>query len=447
MKFFEKIKLAFYNLIKRRKTTAQCVIMMSFIMLIVFISAFFITTLVAGLSDNLDNYASKNYITIRHWDDEDMPVDNILLNPNMQATLKSKFNSIGDISYYKEAVNFYIFSISNLIVDGETFPFDDSFSENFWAQIIIKEISAPTFSAKMQTEFSKKFPGQSLIKYGRDIVNAGEILFPEEFLILYGITAEELLLADKVALNFLYIDNEIEIDELFFYDAKVVGITNANIPMMYPDKDGKRDPTEYSTFYAESGVLFFDAYIYIYQRIDLNDSSEINEILEYIRVLFGDGYSIQYANQGKLNELNTINKILTFVTDIIIVLIFVLGVALIVFLYSIMEYNAKQKGPYFGIMRAMGKSGTFDIILIETIIMTIFASIISLALSILIVHLLNGAVISISWFSRYIIIVDIGIFAIVFSLTLVTVILLNIILAYLSSRRQNSKTIIEALRS
>jgi|GEM_PF-2033084 len=448
MKFFEKIKLAFYNLIKRFKTTAQCVTMMCFIMLLIFISAFFITTLVIGLKDSLDNYASKNYITIRHTSYEDyMQVDNVLLNPSMQSELKVKFNSVGDINYYKFAGTPYVLSITNLIIDGEVFPFNNLSEKYFSVETVIKEISVPTFSDNMQTEFSKKFPGEKLIKYGRDIQNTGEILFPEELLILYGITPEQLLLSDKVSLWFYYVDHEYdyEIDEMLFYDAKVVGITNANITMMYPDKDGNRDPC--SVIYAESNVLFDSASFDTYQRIELNDSSEINEIIKYLEDFFGEDYWISYGNQAKLNELDAINKILIFVRDIIIVLFFVLGVALAVFLYSVMEFSAKQKGSYYGIIRAMGKSGIFDITLLETVIMTVVAAVICLALSIITMHFLSGTVISIAWTISYTLNADSGIFALVFILTLTAVILLNILLAFLSSRRQISKTITEALRS
>lgn len=437
MNFTEKIKLAFYNLWARKKTSAQCIAMISFIMLLVFISTFFISTLIMQLDDSLDNYASKNYIKIQNYLYEDYSLhDTVLLDKEKQKELKSRFSSVTDINYYKTLEVYAAFATEkDLIVDGIIYKGNGANSSN-WPSIIIKDVDAPTFSTNMFTEFSKKFPNQKLIKYGRDIQAENEVLFPEEFLAAYKITPEQLLSAGAVTF-----------DETF-KEAKVVGITNANITMLEPDKNGNRDPFATIIIYVESNVnLEYGDYPKTFQQIELDGSKEVDEITGYISDILGERYIIWYGNYPKKSELELINKILIFVQNVIIVLFGVVGIALIVFLYSVMAHNVQQKASYLGMMRAMGQKSNFGIMLLELTIMTLISSIICLIFSFIAAYALGGAVIYISWGSSYTVVVNPILFALTFLASLVIVFLINTLLAFLSIRKQNSKTITAALRS
>jgi len=289
-------------------------------------------------------------------------------------------------------------------------------------------------------EFNLRFSGQQMIKYGRDIQNTGEILLPYHLIRAFGLTPQYLLNAQNIVFHML---------DGFgaAYSGKVVGIFNPNffeLGALYSIGAGGERTRFIAVFmgYCKEAIPSYPREIL---RFFMDCIYYAEEIRQYIEENYY-GLFASWGNQSIATRLDLTARILTFTQNIVLVLIGSIGLALLCFLYSVIDYNIKQKGGYHGMMRAMGMKSTSAINFCEMIIMSFFSAIISSIIFFPAVLALNGLEISFGFAGRYTLNPSRIVIGLSFVFTVLLVVIINIVIVAVSSRLNTHKSITKSLR-
>lgn len=438
MKLTDQITLSAYNLSRRKKTSIQCVAMITSIMLLISFCAFFITTLISQLQDNIDLYASSNYISIT-WTTDAPPLKYFPV-----YHLKNLFPTINDYLFLEES-HFLIndpFSHA-MIIDG-TKHFGNQATTHFFKRTTFLDYQGSSiFNHNTMQEFSLRFPDQNMILYGRDIQHEGEILLPKSLVLNYDLSPQYLLSAHHFEFYFM---SEWEMMRGVRYSGRVVGIFNDNFfELGQIESFGAGE--NYSRIFGVFMSREAEGVETIFNRLKLFMSciDYAEEIRQYIELNFL-GLFTSWGNQSIANRLDLISRILTFTQSIVLVLIGAIGLALLFFLYSVIDYNIKQKGSYHGMMRAMGTTSTTLINFIEMIVLTILSAIISAVIFFPTVVSLNGLEIGFNIFNRYTLVSSGLIMGLSFALTILAIFAINLAIVAISSKLNTHKSITKSLR-
>jgi len=433
----EKIKLAAYNLFHRKKTSIQCILMLTAIILLVSLSAFFVATLVSQLQDSVDIYASTNYIEVSTWSQDADPISEFPIKE-----MKNKFPTINDYLFISSE-GFLIWNIADhaMIVDGIRHYGDGSITDTK-SVYRIDYTGSSIFNRNVMQEFNLRFSGQQVIRYGRDIQNAGELLLPYHLVRAYGLDPHYLLNAQTII--FQVFDS---LGYWDFYSGRVVGIINQNFYEL-----GSADDLVFSDGIRRRRIAVFVGECFIIEetfgrqlRLFMNCTQYAEVIRDYIEDNFY-GVWASWGNQSIANRLDLIARILTFTQNIIVVLIMSLGLALVFFLYSVIDYNIKQKGSYHGMMRAMGMKSTSAMNFIEIIILSVLSIFLASIIFFPAVLSLNGLEIAIDFFTRYTLESSGHIIGLSFVLTILVVTVITISIAAVSSKLNTHKSITKSLK-
>ncbi|MCL2556154.1 MAG: hypothetical protein FWE03_03945 [Firmicutes bacterium] len=441
MQIKEQIKLAAYNLTRHKKTSVQCIVMMTAIILIASFSSFFIATLVFQLQDSVDIYSSTNYIQVIAIEDIGLP------NQVQLAQLKSKFPTINDHILLRSTWDL----IGNpshhvMIVDGIRHYGDGSITD-LKERFQIDYTGSGIFNHNVMQEFNLRFSGQEIIKYGRDIQNAGEILLPYHLVRAYNLDPQYLLDAENIVFSVSPISGVHELDEWEVYSGKVVGIFNSNffelgsIEHIGGGGNRIRFIAVFMSPHEDVETIFSKEIL----RLFLSDTQYAETIRQHIEDNFY-GLFASWGNQAIANRLDFINRIRIFTQNIILVLLLTIGLAILFFLYSVIDYNIKQKGSYYGMMRAMGMKSTGAINFIEIIILSVLSVFLSAIIFFPTVLVLNGIEIIFDFFTRFFLVSNGLIIGLSFAVTALVVIIINIAIVAISSKLSTSSSIIKSLR-
>ncbi len=381
MKNKELIKLSFYNLKNRPKTTLQILLSVILIFVVIISVASYSISINKQMKDFIDSNRSESYVNINLTGNER---EKILELNNIESIkdiiIRIKPSNKANIHTTLDNATLYIDQTFHRGVNNKSFIYPYLYSssifrdQNVYFNIEIVDVSQSMISNNEIQEFQHITGKTDPYISGRAIKNNNEIVMSDYILACFGITDYYNLIGKEISLHITTEDGNSVIAENYI----LCGILDEGLFRVKSRVNrphiiiGEEANTE--------SLLRVNCYIK-----NFSDMVDVSNILEQ------EGFSASY-NAIIYSVYSNIQIQQVLVSNIITIIGFVLILALSVKLISTFLFSINQKENYFGMMKALGLENKKILLIFvyEMTIINIIGAVIAAFLSYVLLNLLNS---------------------------------------------------------
>ncbi|MDR1905716.1 MAG: hypothetical protein LBQ27_02210 [Clostridiales bacterium] len=355
------LKIAIYNLVQRRKTTIKIVV--GFILVcILFVTVFSYNVAVDRQFEELVYVRmSSNYVEIEY--EGELPDENIDYFESIEGV--NQIRTIG--RGYLDVENYQVY------LDEKRYDFKSDV-------YLISVENGEIISKNEYTEFKYRFPNEH-ISYGTLDRKENEIVVNYRFVHTLGLSVNDVL---GKTLNMVYTSGGTTQERLV--NMKIVGVLSDAQSNLYSTYWGinffvNQDLSKHIKRTTYIYLNNFKTGIEIYEKIKHSLEGVITAEIGYLGY---SGKSLIESFAFLENQRNLVNRIMGVIGLLLLI-------ALVINIITILLYDVKRKGIYFGVMKAEGMTdwNSFMIIFTELIMVFSVAVVVSMFVSAELIELIG----------------------------------------------------------